>query len=126
MEIMLVIAIIAVLAGGAIVKMSGMLDYAKNERAQQDIATIYSALKLYDASNGQMPDQEQGLEALANPPTTGSIPSNWRKIMDSVPRDPWGSAYQYRNPGKKDPSGVDVFSLGPDHKEDARSVYKKN
>src|ERR1700740_3658950 len=116
MEIMLVVAIIAVIAGGVIVKMSGALEVAKIQRPEQDINNIYSAVKLYEARNYQMPDQGQGLEALVSMPTTGTKPANWTKLMDSVPIAPWNTPYQYRNPGKKDPSGVDVFSFGPDRK----------
>ncbi len=34
--------------------------------------------------------------------------------MDDLPKDPWGSNYIYRNPGRKNSSGYDVFSAGPD------------
>src|SRR6516164_9182529 len=125
MEIMLVVAIIAVIAGGVIVKMTGALDVAKIQRAEQDINNIYSALKLYEARNYQMPDQSQGLEALVTPPTTGTKPANWLKLMDSVPTDPWNTPYQYRNPGKRDPSGIDVFSFGPDRKEGPNNIYRR-
>ena len=125
MEIMLVVAIIAVIAGGVIVKMTGALDVAKIQRTEQDINNIYSALKLYEARNYQMPDQSQGLEALISPPTTGAKPANWTKLMDSMPVDPWNTPYQYRNPGKRDPSGVDVFSFGPDRKEGPNNIYRR-
>ena len=125
MEIMLVVAIIAVIAGGVIVKMTGALDVAKIQRTEQDINNIYSALKLYEARNYQMPDQSQGLEALVTPPTTGTKPANWLKLMDSVPTDPWNTPYQYRNPGKRDPSGIDVFSFGPDRKEGPNNIYRR-
>ena len=125
MEIMLVVAIIAVIAGGVIVKMTGALDVAKIQRSEQDINNIYSALKLYEARNYQMPDQSQGLEALVSPPTTGSKPANWTKLMDSVPIDPWNTPYQYRNPGKQDPSGVDIFSLGPSRKAGPGNIYRR-
>lgn len=125
MEIMLVVAIIAVIAGGVIIKMSGALDVAKIQRAEQDIANIYSALKLYEARNNQMPDQNQGLEALVNPPSAGTPAPNWVRLMDSLPVDPWGIPYQYRNPGKRDPSGVDVFSYGPDRKESSDDIYRR-
>jgi general secretion pathway protein G len=125
MEIMLVVAIIAVIAGGVIVKMTGALDVAKIQRTEQDINNIYSALKLYEARNYQMPDQGQGLEALVTPPTTGTKPPNWLKLMDSLPTDPWNTPYQYRNPGKRDPSGVDVFSLGPERKEGPNNIYRR-
>ena len=125
MEIMLVVAIIAVIAGGVIVKMTGALDVAKIQRTEQDLNNIYSALKLYEARNYQMPDQNQGLEALVSMPTTGTRPANWTKLMDSVPVDPWNTPYQYRNPGKKDPAGVDVFSFGPDRKEGPNNIYRR-
>src|SRR5246127_2737022 len=125
MEIMLVVAIIAVIAGGVIVKMTGALDVAKIQRTEQDINNLYSALKLYEARNYQMPDQSQGLQALVTPPTTGPKPANWTKLMDSMPVDPWNTPYQYRNPGKKDPSGVDVYSLGPQRKEGDGNVYRR-
>jgi general secretion pathway protein G len=125
MEIMLVVAIIAVIAGGVIVKMTGALDVAKIQRTEQDINNLYSALKLYEARNYQMPDQSQGLQALVNPPTTGARPPNWTKLMDSMPVDPWNTPYQYRNPGKRDPSGVDVFSFGPDRKEGPNNIYRR-
>ena len=125
MEIMLVVAIIAVLAGGVIIKMTGILDVTKIQRAEQDIANIYSALKLYEARNNQLPEQSQGLEALVSPPSTGTAPSNWVKLMDSLPVDPWNTPYQYRNPGKKDPSGVDVYSLGPQRKEGDGNIYRR-
>lgn len=125
MEIMLVVAIIAVLAGGVIIKMTGILDVTKIQRSEQDIANIYSALKLYEARNNQMPDQSQGLDALVSPPTTGTPPSNWVKLMDSLPIDPWNTPYQYRNPGKRDPSGVDVYSLGPSRKEGEGNIFRR-
>ncbi len=125
MEIMLVVAIIAVIAGGVIVKMTGALDVAKIQRTEQDINNIYSALKLYEARNYQMPDQSQGLEALVSMPTTGTKPANWLKLMDSVPTDPWNTPYQYRNPGKRDPTGIDVFSFGPDRKEGPNNIFRR-
>ena len=125
MEIMLVVAIIAVIAGGVIVKITGALDFAKIQRTEQDINNIYSALKLYEARNYQMYDQSQGLEALVSMPSTGTKPANWLKLMDSVPTDPWNTPYQYRNPGKRDPSGIDVFSFGPDRKEGPNNIFRR-
>src|ERR1700693_3073670 len=114
MEIMLVVAIIAVITG-----------VSKIQRTEQDINNIYSALKLYEARNYQMPDQGQGLEVLLRMTTTGTKPANWSKLMDSVPTDPWNTPYQYRNPGKRDPSGIDVFSFGPDRKEGPNSIFRR-
>jgi general secretion pathway protein G len=36
--------------------------------------------------------------------------------------DPWGRKMQYRNPGKHNAQGYDVFSFGPDGVESADDV----
>jgi general secretion pathway protein G len=76
-------------------------------------------LKTYESQNLFLPTTEQGLQALIQPPTTDPKPRHWRRLWDSdtVPIDPWGMPYQYRNPGIKHPNGFDLFSFGPDRKE---------
>jgi hypothetical protein len=49
--------------------------------------------------------------------STASRVASWHaggQMMKKVPKDPWGYAYQYRYPGKKDPAPFDLFSLGKD------------
>ena len=43
----------------------------------------------------------------------------WCKMVEeSELIDPWCQPYQFRNPGKHNPNGYDIFSKGPDMKED--------
>lgn len=43
----------------------------------------------------------------------------WRKLAEEAAlTDPWGQPYQYRNPGKHNAQSYDIFSKGPDMKED--------
>lgn len=118
-EIMLVLSIISVLLGAGIYYLIGNLDIAKERRVQADIAAITTQLKSYELENLFLPSTEQGLEALIKPPTTDPKPRRWRRFWDSdtLPTDPWGMPYQYRNPGIKRPNGFDLFSFGPDRKE---------
>jgi len=62
------------------------------------------------------PTTEQGLGALVKKPDRGEIPRNWKAggYLDKLPVDPWGTDYQYLNPGIR--GEVDVFSLGKDRK----------
>ena len=70
------------------------------------------ALKLYRLDNGFYPSTDQGLGALVQRPTTNPVPGNWKQggYLERLPKDPWGSDYQYLNPGVK--GEIDVFSLG--------------
>ena len=83
-------------------------------------------LRTYEMGNYRKPTTEQGLKALVQQPTSDPKPRRWKQLMDSVPLDPWGAEYVYRNPGKFNPSGYDLFSLGPDGKESDDDVGKKN
>lgn len=114
LEIMLVVAIIGVLLAMAISKMGPTLDVAKGMRTKADISSIRTSLLSYNGANGFYPSSEQGLAALVNRPGSEPVPSSWRRLMEEVPKDAWGSTYIYRSPGRKNSSGYDVFSAGPD------------
>ena len=116
-EIMLVLGIIAVLVSSAIYMLVGNLDVAKDQRVESDIQAISMQLRTYEMLNYRKPTTEQGLKALVQQPTTDPKPRKWKQLMKAVPMDPWGAEYVYRNPGKFNPSGYDLYSLGPDGKE---------
>jgi general secretion pathway protein G len=123
-EIMLVLGIIAVLVGSAIYMLVGNIDVAKEQRVNSDIEAISMQLRTYEMLNYRMPTTEQGLKALVAQPSTEPRPRRWKQLMKSVPIDPWGAEYFYHNPGKKNPSGFDVYSLGPDGKDSDDDVGK--
>jgi general secretion pathway protein G len=116
LEIMLVVMIIALLAGSAIYLMRGNVDQAKYVRVESDIQAIQTQLQFYETQNGAMPSTEQGLRALVEKPAGEPQPRKWRQLMPEIPLDPWGVEYQLRNPGTKSKSGYDVFSCGKDKK----------
>ena len=115
-EIMLVVMIIVVLLGFAISKMSVNVDFAKEIRVKGDIQSVGTQLMVYQATNGFYPSTEQGLKALVTKPGSDPRPRNWRKLMDEVPVDPFGSEYQYQSPGTHNSDGYDLFSAGADRK----------
>lgn len=118
-EIMLVLGIIAILVGSAIYLLVGNIDVAKEQRVDTDIQAISMQLKTYEMLNFSYPTTAQGLEALVAKPNVEPVPRKWRKLMEDVPLDPWGTPYQYLFPGKRKPDGFDIFSLGPDRQESA-------
>ena len=115
MEMILVLAIIGLLVGLGVGKMKGVFSDAKVTAAQADISSLGTNLLRFETSNGRLPTQEQGLEALVTRPVNGPAPKRWTPIMQaSGLNDPWENPYQYRNPGKKNTTGYDIFSMGPD------------
>ena len=111
-EIMVVVVIIGVLAVLIVPRVVGRSDDARVAAAKHDVTTLMQSLKLYRLDNGRFPSTEQGLQALVAKPQSAPVPQNWRAYLDKLPKDPWGNAYQYLNPGVH--GEVDVFSLGAD------------
>jgi general secretion pathway protein G len=118
LEIMLVVTIIALLLGTAIYKLSGNVEYARHTTVAADIQSIGTQLKLYESMNGNFPTTEQGLQALVTQPTTDPQPQRWYQLFKELPKDPWHSTYIYVCPGRKNPSGYDLYSAGPDKQPD--------
>ena len=110
-EIMVVVVILGILAALVVPKIISRPDDARLIKAKQDVLTIQNALELYRLDNGTYPSNEQGLKALVTQPQTEPSPYDWHAYLKSLPKDPWGRAYVYQNPGAH--GEVDVFTYGP-------------
>lgn len=102
-ELMVVIVILGILAGLIIPRIMGRPEEARQMKAQVQIESIETALRLYKLDNGSYPSTEQGLQALVEAPTVGELPRAWREggylEKGKVPNDPWGNEYVYLSPG---------------------------
>lgn len=113
-ELVLVLTIIAILAGSGIYLLSGNVDTAKETRVGGDLNAVATQLQLYEARCQRLPTQDQGLEALVSKPTKEPIPDRWMALMEELPKDPWGQPYKYRIPAQKSKKAYDIWSLGKD------------
>ena len=84
---------------------------ARITKAKQDIRAMESALNLYKLDNFAYPSTDQGLESLVTKPSGSPEPRNWKKYMDRLPKDPWGTAYQYLS---ADGGDLEILSFGAD------------
>ena len=67
-EIMVVVAILAIFAALVVPRIMGRTDDAKRTAAKVQIRNIEGALQLYKLDNGVYPSTEQGLKALIEKP----------------------------------------------------------
>lgn len=113
-EVMVVVAILAILAAVVVPRVMDEPAKARRAKAKQDIRAIESALDLYKLDNFRYPTSEQGIEALVERPSSGPEPKNYKEggYLRQVPQDPWGNAYQYLNPGEH--GEIDIYSFGAD------------
>jgi general secretion pathway protein G len=113
-EIMVVVAILAILAALVIPRIMGRTDDAKRTAAKVQIRNIEGALQLYKLDNGVYPSTEQGLKALVEKPSVGVIPKKWKigGYLPKLPEDSWQHPYKYLSPSQK--GDYEVISLGTD------------
>lgn len=120
-EIMVVVAIIAILGAAVVPKIMNRPDQARVVRAKTDIGSIAAALEMYKLDNFAYPSTDQGLLALVEKPTGDPEPANWSSsYLKSLQKDPWGREYIYVSPGES--SDFDLISLASDGVEGGEGV----
>ncbi len=115
-ELVVVMVIIALLAGAAVLQINNKIEQGKRTRAMQDVKTFETAVDLYEADNGDPPTTQQGLQALREKPSSPPAPQNWNGpyLKKKIEQDPWGHDYVYRCPGQLNPNGYDIISYAKD------------
>ncbi len=116
MEMMLVLAIIAVIVGIAVNGIMGAGEQGDLTKAKITISSLETKLTQFKLNALRLPTQSEGLEALAKRP--GGLNKPWiQGTTEENLIDPWGEKYQYRNPSKRSGKVYDIFSKGPDKQE---------
>ena len=101
-EILLVVAIIAMLASLVAVNIPKYIKSSRISAAKGQISNFDTAINAYLLEHGKYPP---AFEAL----TAGDEP-----VMATLPIDPWQNPYKYVYPGRHPPFKYDISSYGPD------------
>jgi len=110
-ELLVVMAIIALLAALVAPKVFPKLGKGKTAAAQAQIELFGQALDQYRLDTGHYPTTEQGLQSLVTNPGVDKWQGPYLK-KNVIPPDPWGKAYNYQNPGSH--GEYDLWSYGRD------------
>lgn len=113
-EILVVVAIMALMIAVVAPNIIGEVDEAAIVKAKADVQAVVTALNMYKLDNYNYPSTEQGLQALVSKPNGEPPAANWKTggYLGALPKDPWGKDYQYIRPGQH--GEIDVFSFGAD------------
>ncbi len=103
LEIIIVIALIAIIVGAVSTNLGGIFSDNQKKLTQTDIQSLETPLFAYQLKHGAFPTTEEGFAALVN---SGEL--------KKIPEDPWKRPFQYRYPGEKNRGGYDIWSYGPD------------
>ena len=118
-EVMVVLVIIALMAGLIAPNLIGKGEEAKVKTATTDIATLGSALDIYRLDNSTYPSTDQGLEALVSQPGGSPQARNWKgPYIKKLSKDPWNNDYIYISSGET----YELLSTGADGLEGGEGV----
>jgi general secretion pathway protein G len=116
MEVLLVLAILSVIAAMVVPQLIGRQQEAYIKATQNSIAMLENALKLYAQDHdGNFPATNEGLMVLIVP---NGNDEQWKgpylENDKELPKDAWGTEFQYEYPGKNNRMKGDILSAGPD------------
>ncbi|MGZ8326851.1 MAG: type II secretion system major pseudopilin GspG [Allosphingosinicella sp.] len=105
LEFMVVIVIIGQHATVVIIKLLPATDKAAITKARADVATLEQGVEMYRLNKLRYPSGSEGLQAVTA-----------EGYVKRLPKDPWGNAYRYAQPGR-DGRQFDIYSYGADGRE---------
>ncbi len=115
LELLVVLGIIAMLAGIVGPQVMKHMGAAKIKAAKVQIEDISTALDMYKLDIGSYPSNQQGLIALIEKPADSKQWNGPYLRKERVPVDPWQQEYHYQQPGQH--GKFDLYSYGADEKQ---------
>jgi len=129
LEILVVLAIIAMLAAVVGPRLFAQLDRSKGTTARLQIRSIEAALETMRLDIGRLPTQQEGLQLLMQADTQQVAGWSGPYLDKALPSDPWNRPYVYLPPsGEADgalggpDSRARVISYGGDGQEGGQGV----
>jgi len=116
-EILIVVALIALIAGMVANQVFGGQDRARVKLAKSDVTALAGKIENYELDVGSLPER---LDDLVKEPGNAK---GWLGpyAKESALKDPWNTAYEYRVPGENGNPFV-VISYGSDKKPGGTGV----
>jgi len=115
LELLVVLGIIAMLAGIVGPQVMKHMGGAKSKTARVQVEDMAASLDMYKLDVGRYPTTEQGLVALVEKPADVKRWNGPYLRKKKIPQDPWNVDYHYASPGEH--GKFDIYSLGADEKE---------
>ena len=121
-ELMVVLAIIAILLGLVAWNVVSKTDEAKVTAAKLELSRLQDALDDFKLTFGRYPSEEEGLEVLWSSEALAvdneADEDKWKKFLKKpTPTDVWGNEWEYLAESEHD-EDYDLWSVGPDGESD--------
>jgi general secretion pathway protein G len=111
-EMMIVVAIIALIGSLVGVQVIKRFDQARVDTTKNQIRSLSQVLDDFRRVCGRYPTTEQGLDALVKKENAPDC-KNWDEFIKRLPQDAWNHDFSFTSDGNK----TEIKSLGADGKE---------
>ena len=111
LELLVVMVILGLLVGYVAPKYFAQVGKSEVKAAKAQIGALEKALDMYRLDTGHYPPTDPGLKGLNTKPDA-ELKWNGPYLKKTVPLDPWGHEYLYKQPGEH--GDFDLWSLGKD------------
>jgi general secretion pathway protein G len=115
LELLVVLGIIAMLAGIVGPQVMKHMGESKTKAAKVQIEDLSATMDMYKLDAGSYPNSQQGLQALIEAPDNAKRWNGPYLSKSKIPLDPWQNEYHFVSPGEH--GKFDIFSYGADDKE---------
>ena len=116
-ELIVVAIILGMIAAFMVPRIGKKFGKAKHEIARAKMGIIESALVTFQVDCGRFPYDDEGLEALLEPPSDLEEKWDGRYLKNSEILDPWENPYIYVEEGEINIGSYDLISFGADGEE---------
>lgn len=114
-ELLIVLAILALVTAIAAPRLAGQLSSAKSKSALIEIRSIAQSIEYFNLDVGRYPNEQEGIKALYERPAGLAVWNGpYLDVAADGLADPWGRAYHYKLPGAH--KRFDIYSHGADGK----------
>ncbi|HTM06693.1 MAG TPA: type II secretion system major pseudopilin GspG [Patescibacteria group bacterium] len=121
-EIVIVLAIIAIMATVVVPNLMSYVNSSKKSTAKSTIQALQGAINMFNVHTGRYP---VSLNELVKKPTDERISKKWEGPyikQKEIPLDPWGERYVYKvTPQAEHP--YELYSYGPDGRGAPKSEW---
>ena len=112
-EVLLVLIILVIIGSIVVPNLFGAKEKADIDAAKAQVNSLKGAMQVYRLHMNKYPPT---LKDLIEKPSDKAQADKWAGpyLQGSMNKDPWENDYQYLAEGKKNASGYDLWSNGPD------------
>ena len=115
-EVLMVVAILVMLAAGAVVTYNTLFKGAQKDTTTTEVNKVKNLVETFNVKMKRYPSADKGLQELITAPEDEKEAAIWKNfgpLLQEMPKDAWGHELKYELTDKEGSPTFRVYSCGP-------------